>query len=212
MHDLCETKIIYWFARFWPGLGIKKHKYSTMLHIDTIYKNLDNIHTSPNVLETLIEVDRVLDRLDVYAYENWFKGEIVDGPFVERHWVEVTLMYPQKRMPDPDAAMRLVRNGCKVKFGKDTFETFVQVKGPEDIFTSESGQRLPRTEKQSVWLVNIRFPKHLLDVVEEVKDVSDDIDLDAVESAYEEELDGEQGLQQEVNTAVAPTTQTEAPV
>lgn len=168
-----------------------------MPHIDTIYKNLDNIHTSPNVLETLIEVDRVLDRLDVYAYENWFKGEIIEGPLVERHWVEVTLMYPEKKMPNPDAAMRLVRNGCKVKFGRDTFESFVEVKGPEDIMVSEDGQRLPKTEQRPVWLVNIRFPKQLLDVVEEIKDVSDDIDLDAVETAYEEELDGEQGLQQE---------------
>lgn len=176
-----------------------------MPHIDTIYKNLDNIHRSPNVLETLIEVDRVLDRLDVYAYENWFKGEIIEGPLVERHWVEITLMYPGKKMPNPDAAMRLVRNGCKVKFGKDQFETFVHVKGPGDIVTTESGQRLPKTEKKPVWLINIRFPKHLLDVVEEVKDVSDDIDQDAVESAYEEELDGEQGLQQEMPSAVQPT-------
>lgn len=181
-----------------------------MPHIDTIYKNLDNIHRSPNVLETLIEVDRVMDRLDVYAYENWFKGEIVDGPFVERHWVELTLMYPYKLMPNPDAAMRLVRNGCKVKYGQDTFETFVPVKGPEDIVTSDDGQRLPRTAKKRVWLVNIRFPKHLLDVVEEVKDISDDIDMDAVESAYEDELDGEQGLQQETastETQTAPNEQ-----
>jgi len=165
---------------------------------DTIYTNLDNIHSSPNVIDTLCEIDRVLDRMDVYAYENWISGEIVDGPFVERHWVEVTLMYPLKLMPNPDAAMRLIKNGCKVKFGKDKFETFAKVNGPEDIVTTKNGEKIPRIETKTVWLVNIRFPKQLLNVSEDVKDI-DDIDFDSVESAYDEELDGEQGLQQDTN-------------
>ncbi len=180
-----------------------------MPHINTIYKNLENIHSSPNVIGTLIEVDRVLDRLDVYAYENWFKGEIVDGPFVERHWVEFTLMYPHKLMPNPDAAMRLVRNGCKVKFGQDVLETFGKVESSDDIIETEDGQRLPKTVKRKVWLVNIRMPKNLLDVVEEVKDISDDIDLEAVESAYDQELDGEKGLE---NTADTNTETTDGQV
>lgn len=166
---------------------------------DLIYKNLDTIHNSPNVIDTLVEIDRVLDRMDVYAYENWIRGEIVDGPFVERHWVELTLMYPTKMMPNPDAAMRLVKNGCKVQFGKDTLETFAKVENPEDVVTTSSGQRVPRTVKKSVWLVNLRIPKALLDVSEDIKDV-DDIDYDSIESAYENELDGEQGLQKDEQT------------
>lgn len=158
-----------------------------------IYKNLDTIHRSPNVIDTLTEIDRVLDRMDIYAYENWIKGEIVDGPFVERHWVDLTLMYPAKMMPNPDAAMRLIANGCKVKFGKDTLTTFATVKGPDDLVTNEEGQRLPRLIKKGVWLVNLRIPTALLDIAEDVSDV-DDIDLDSIESAYDEELDGDQGL------------------
>lgn len=161
---------------------------------DIIYKNLDTIHNSPNVIDTLVEIDRLLDRMDVYSYENWIKGEIVDGPFVERHWVELTLMYPTKMMPNPDAAMRLIKNGCKVKFGKDTVETFAKVENAEDLVTTVDGDRIPRTIKKKVWLINLRFPKALLDVSEEVKD-TDDIDYDSIESAYEDELDGEQGLQ-----------------
>jgi hypothetical protein len=159
-----------------------------------IYKNLDNIHRSPNVIDTLTEVDRVLDRMDIYAYENWIKGEIVDGPFVERHWVDLTLMYPAKMMPNPDAAMRLVKNGCKVQFGKDTLTTFATVKGPDDLVANEDGQRLPRLIKKSVWLVNLRIPTALLDIAEDVSDV-DDIDIDSIETAYDEELDGEEGMQ-----------------
>lgn len=161
---------------------------------DTIYKNLDNIHNSPNVIDTLVEVDRVLDRMDVYAYENWLYGEIVEGPFVERHWVELTLMYPQKMMPNPDAAMRLIGNGCKVSFGKSKFKTFAKVKNPEDVVTTKDGQRIPKPVLKTVWLVTLRIPKQLLNVSEDIKDI-DDIDYDSVEAAYDEELDGAQGLQ-----------------
>jgi len=174
---------------------------------DIIYKNLDTIHNSPNVIDTLVEIDRILDRMDIYSYENWIKGEIVDGPFVERHWVELTLMYPLKLMPNPDAAMRLIKNGCKVKFGKDVIETFAKVKNPEDLVTTVDGERVPRIVKKKVWLINLRIPKALLDVSEEVKD-TDDIDYDSIESAYEDELDGEQGLQ---DGAEAPAATPELP-
>jgi len=166
---------------------------------DTIYKNLDNIHRSPNVIDTLSEIDRVLDRMDIYAYENWIKGEIVDGPFVERHWVELTLMYPLKMMPNPDAAMRLINNGCKVQFGKDVLTVYKKVKGPEDLEEDTDGSRRPKLVKKQVWLVNLRIPIALLDVSEDIID-TDDIDYDSVENAYDEELDGEQGLQDETNT------------
>jgi len=161
---------------------------------DTIYQNLDRIHSSPNVIDTLVEVDRILDRMDVYAYENWISGEVVDGPFVERHWVDLTLMYPEKLMPNPDAAMRLIKNGCKVKYGRDVLKTFAKVKSTDDIVTNdETGERTPRTISKPVWLVNLRIPKGLIDVSEDIKDI-DDIDYDSVDAAYAEELDGAQGL------------------
>lgn len=164
-----------------------------MPHIKNIYKNIENLHNSPSVIDTLIEIDRVFDRLDIYAYENWFKGEVVEGPFVERHWVDLTLMYPRRLMPNPDAAMRLIKHGCKVKYGEDVLETFVKVKTPDDLVQTEAGETIPKTEKRKIWLVNIRIPKTLLDVAEEIKDI-DDIDYEAVESAYEQDLDGEKGL------------------
>lgn len=178
----------------WAGLAHKSAKYLTMPKQNSIYKNLDNIHRSPNVIDTLTEIDRVLDRMDVYAYENWIKGEIVDGPFIERHWVELTLMYPAKMMPNPDAAMRLIANGCKVKFGKDKLTTFAKVEGPNDLVTTKEGERIPRLVTKTVWLVNLRMPISLIDVSEDVSDV-DDIDYDSVETAYDEELDGEEGMQ-----------------
>jgi hypothetical protein len=182
-----------------------------MPHINSIYKNIDSIHNSPNVVDTLIEIDKVLDRLDVYAYENWFKGEIVEGPFVERHWVDVTLMYPAKLMPNPEAAMRLIQNGCKVKFGKDVLETFKKVESADDLIEMDDGQRLPKTIKQSIHLVNIRIPKQLLDVVEDVQQF-DDTELQDVEQAYEQELGGTDGLANNDEQIDAPEATPEAEV
>jgi hypothetical protein len=175
------------------GYGLKAINNNTMPHINNIYKNIDSIKNSPNVIDTLIEVDKILDRLDIYAYENWFNGEIVEGPFVERHWVDVTLMYPQKMMPNPDAAMRLIQNGCKVKYGKDVLETFKKVESADDLIETEDGQRLPKTVKQSVHIVNIRIPKQLLDVVADVQEI-DDTMMDTVEQAYEDGMGGTDGL------------------
>ena len=59
----------------------------------------------------------------------------------------------------------------------------------EDIVVTKNGEKIPRIETKTVWLVNIRFPKQLLNVSEDIKDI-DDIDFDSVESAYDEELDG----------------------
>ena len=102
-------------------------------------------------------------------------------------------------MPNPDAAMRLINNGCKVQFGKDVLTVFKKVKGPDDLTNAKDGQRVPKSVKKVVWLVNIRIPITLLDVSEDIID-TDDIDYDSVENAYDEELDGEQGLQDEDNT------------
>ena len=97
-------------------------------------------------------------------------------------------------MPNPDAAMRLINNGCKVSFGKDKLSTFAKVEGPDDLVTTKEGERIPRLVKKTVWLVNIRMPVSLIDVSEDISDV-DDIDYDSVETAYDEELDGEEGMQ-----------------
>jgi len=195
----CWIKIIYHYWQTGLGNDVKLLNNITMQKQDTIYKNLANIHDSPNVIDTLCEIDRIFDRMDVYAYDNWINGEVVDGPFIERHWVELTLMYPHKMMPDPDAAMRLIKNGCKVKMGKDKFETFAKVKGPDDIIITKEGDHIPRIEFKIVWLVNIRIPKQLLNISEDIKDV-EDIDADSVETAYDEELDSLETTQNEQPT------------
>lgn len=167
-----------------------------MQRFETINDNLSGIFGNETVLEILTEFEGVLDHLDMYAYENWEFGEIVDGPKLERYWVTVTLMYPQNKMPNPEAAERLTQHGCRVFFGKDNYIKPAKIEDPEDSeqstkpFTKEQPQRRPKLEKIPVWLVRIEMPRHFIDSqASEIVRINDqDIDVDAVVDAYDENL------------------------
>lgn len=161
-----------------------------------IIKQLDKNINRGSSLDTLMQFDAVLDNLNVYAYKNWIEGEIVDGPHVERYWVTVTLLYPRKLMPDPDAAQRLIDNGCKVFYAKDTLITAAKLNTPDDReqMDGPDGQRpmQPRTKKlkRPVWLITVEMPRNYMDSITTGKIAIDDlsIDTEAVESAYDDNL------------------------
>ena len=165
-----------------------------MIDIDTIYTTLDDVYGSENVLDILIEFERVFDTLDIYVYKNWLKGEIVEGPKIDRYWITVTLMYPYKLMPDPEGAMRLIDHGCKVEMGNDTLKQVVKIKGPESYEQNEKGELQPKLAENKVWLVKIVMPRHFVDEInaerEEVGGQS--IDMDDVSQAYDQDLNSDE--------------------
>lgn len=165
---------------------------------ETINDNLSGIFANQTVLEILTEFEGVLDSMDMYAYENWIKGEVVDGPHLERYWVTVTLMYPQNKMPNPEAASRLTQHGCKVFYGKDHYLKPVKVTDPEDLeykdkpFTqNQEQQRRPKLERIPVWLVRIEMPRHFVDsqASEIVRVNQQDVDVNDIVSGYDQGLD-----------------------
>lgn len=74
-------------------------------------ENINRINGNKTLLDMLLEFEKVLDDTGIYAYKNWMLGEVVEGPNLERHWFNVTLMYPRQQMPDPDAIRRLAKYG-----------------------------------------------------------------------------------------------------
>ena len=100
---------------------------------DDINSNLSKILDSKNTLDVLLEFENMLDSVNIYAYKNWQYGEIVDGPKMGRHWITVTLMYPNKLMPDPNGANRLVNYDCKVNYRKSLYVTPVKIKTQDDL-------------------------------------------------------------------------------
>ena len=55
-------------------------------------ENINRINGNKTLLDMLLEFEKVLDDTGIYAYKNWMSGEVVEGPILERHWFNVTLM------------------------------------------------------------------------------------------------------------------------
>ena len=94
-----------------------------MADIKDIISNIENIYGSNNSLSLLKDFERVIDELDVYVYENWLDGELVEGPKETRYYVQCTFMWPNDKMPEPKGGKRLLDYGCRVQFGQDYCET-----------------------------------------------------------------------------------------
>lgn len=145
--------------------------------------DLEKLEDSDHLLDTLLGVENVLDSLDVYCYRNWFDGEVVEGPIVRRHWVSVSLLYPIDKMPDPRAALRLLKHGVQVEFNR--------VKRAKSPTPAELQPTEP--EEPTNWLVKLTVPQRLLDQTEEAKlEIYDDeVDTDDVSDAQDTGLDNE---------------------
>lgn len=163
---------------------------------EIIDKLLDNTNNN-NSVEILMQVEETMDRLNLFAYDNWFEGEIVDGPDIDKYWVAVTFMYPHKLMPDPDGAARIVAKGGRVYYKKDTLITAAKLREPEDV-DQEGDPRRPQQSaakkiQRPVWLVTVELPRSFMDSITSADLEIDNmaIDSDAVEQAYDDGLDSE---------------------
>lgn len=131
-----------------------------MLDILEIIKNVNTIYTTNSALSVLKDFERVLDEMDMYVYENWQDGELVEGPAVERHWITTKFMWPKHKMPDPMAAKRLLDYGCKVTYQQSHFVKPRKVKKPDDL---RPGTKKGKLDRHPVWIVEIAMPKKLVD-------------------------------------------------
>ena len=127
-----------------------------MYDILDIIRNLDNIYENNTTLAILKDFERVLDEMDIYVYENWIDGELAYGPQVDRHWITVGFMWPKNKMPNPDAAKRLLDLGCKVKYEKSFLVEPRKIKSPEDY---RPGTKKGRLDRKAIWIVEIQMPK-----------------------------------------------------
>lgn len=161
----------------------------------SIVDTIKGIMTSDGSMSVLLDFERVLDEADIYAFKNWLLGELVQGPVIKRYTVTCVFMWPHKLMPDPSAAKRLLKLGCKIIYGKSSIKVPVEVQDYDDFVP---GTRYPKMKKREVWFVSIEIPKELMnDIKEGSIDLADqEIDLQELDDAYDNDLD-EEGLTQE---------------
>lgn len=130
-----------------------------MYDIENIIQNIERIYDSTSSFQVLKDFERVIDEFNIYVYENWEDGELVDGPKIERHWVTCTFMWPRDRMPDPAGAKRLINYNCDVKYIKSTISQPRKIRTPDDI---RPNTRKGKIDTKPVWFVQITIPKELI--------------------------------------------------
>jgi len=149
--------------------------------LDDIKATLVRISKGDSILDTLMEFERTLDTAEVFAYQNWMLGEIVDGPHIDRYWYRVTLMYPLAKMPDPDGGLRLTKLGAKVNFRKSIFKRPVKVHGPQD--WRNASTKKAKIAEHPVWLISIDLP---IKYINRGRDNLDDMIAKDLESANDD--------------------------
>lgn len=130
-----------------------------MQDIYDVIKNIERIYNSETNFTVLKDFERVLDALDIYVYDNWDKGELAEGPLIERHWVTCKFFWPRKLMPDPMGGKRLLDYNCKVSYQKTYIIKPRKIRVPDDI---RPGTKKGKLDRQSIWLVTITMPKKLI--------------------------------------------------
>ena len=157
----------------------------------SIVDTVKGIFTSDGSMNTLLDFERVLDELDLYAFKNWKLGELVTGPDIGKYKVSCTFMWPEKLMPDPRGARRLLPFDCTVNYKKTTMKVPVKIEDPSDY---RPGTHKAKIVEKPVWLVEITIPKSLMSDIRtgsiELED--QDIDLGDLDEAYEQDLDKEE--------------------
>lgn len=151
---------------------------------------IQRLTDSASLTDILIQIEDFIDNLDVYVFDNWFDGELISGPIVNRHWVEIQLLYEYKNMPHPDGGMRIVAHGGKVLYTLDHREVPVKITEPDDYRETRKGK--PKMVHEKIWIITVKIPRSF------IQDISDeDMDL----------YDENEGL--DMQNLMIPTEETE---
>jgi len=150
-----------------------------------IAANIKNIYMSDGSLVTLMDFERVLDALDVYAFKNWDIGELVQGPTISKYKVACIFMWPEYLMPDPRGGRRLLPFDCEVKFKRTNMKIPMKIEDPEDY---QPGTKKARIVEKKVWLVEITMPKTLMSDIRtgSIDLEQDEVDLSELDAEYED--------------------------
>ena len=152
--------------------------------------NIKNIYMSDGSLSTLLDFERVIDELDIYAFKNWAIGELVAGPDISKYKVTCIFMWPKKLMPDPRGGKRLLPFDCDVVYKKQKIKIPIKIDDPSDY---RPGTKKAKIMEQEVWLVEITMPKSLMSEIRtgSIEMADQEIDLGELDQAYEQDLDQE---------------------
>lgn len=123
---------------------------------------LTKLTNQPNLIDIMVDVEDYLDNCNLYVFDNWIKGVLVRGPVIRKYWVEITLKYERKLMPDPEGALRLTPHGTRVQFERAQELRPEPIRDPSDY---EPGTHKPRMKPHDIWLIHMCIPRRFVEAV-----------------------------------------------
>ena len=150
--------------------------------------NTKKIYTTDSSLRLILDFERVLDELNVFVFDNWLDGELVQGPEVQKFWLSCTFMWPYKAMPDPAAGERLLHYGCKITYQKSTTKIPITPKSYNDFMP---GTKRAKLVEFPIWLVTIKMPQELINDIQSgsLEIAGEELDLDDLDHSYQKGID-----------------------
>lgn len=166
------------------------------METNTVTQRVEEV---PHLLEIMLEIEDLFDSMDMYVYKNWIDGEVVEGPTIRRYWVDLSLKYEYKKMPDPIGAKRLLKRGVQVKFTKVDQEISHPNDNSNTYNPSNPDNKDEEIETEQMWLVKLEIPRRLLTNLDSDSSdfYEDEIDIDEVEDAIDMGIDQETGIMEE---------------
>lgn len=127
---------------------------------------IQTLYDQDGLLDILLGVEKYLDDMDMYAYKNWIYGELVEGPFVSKYWVEVTFKFTEEHFPDPIATKILEKQGTKVFVRQDhEISPIAHPRSRNDMTTvgTQGGSyQLPKEVRKPVLLIKLQIPRRIV--------------------------------------------------
>ena len=147
-------------------------------------KTIRNLFKQKSLLDIALEIENFLDFMNIFVFEGWLDGELVDGPQVSRYWITSTWRFDYKKMPDPMAARILHDVGVIVNFEKAEVMEPIEVKSPADY---RPGTKVPKLRPVPVWHVEIKLPRRFVDDIDynELDEIDDEVDVDSISDTEE---------------------------
>lgn len=163
-----------------------------MSNIDKVRNKLINqFYDNTTMLEVAMNVEQFLaDDAMIYPYKNWYKGELISGPFIQRYSVVVILKYDYEDMPDPEGGKVLTNFGVKVYYKKSN-EKIIDVEASE-----EKRQKVFKNKKN--WLIKLVIPRDLVaneDQEKMLANMEEMLDVDSLQDALDDDMKNKEGFE-----------------
>lgn len=156
------------------------------------YKFIQNLYKNENYLDVLMNIDDFFDILNVYVFPNWFDAEVVEMKCM-KHFTNIIIKQPYKKMPHPKGGVLLSKYGCIVKYKQTSEWKPVEYHTENDITTNEvTGKKQPKMKKEKIWLVDILIPnKHI---------INDNVyDLESIQKKIDDNNDEDENMESVVS-------------